>query len=62
MQNIESRILALKIFPEMYPKKMWDFRVITFKTYLVFYKFNRKKWIVFIYRLFSCSQDYIKNI
>jgi hypothetical protein len=26
----------------MYPKKIWSFRVITFKSYLVFYKFNKK--------------------
>jgi len=58
--NIESRILALKVFPEMYPIKINDFRMFSFKSYLVFYKFENET--VYIHRLLPASLDYNRII
>jgi len=58
--NIESRVLSLKVFPEMYPEKINWFRMISFKSYLVFYKFENN--IVYVHRLFSASIDYNRII
>ena len=57
--EIMANILALKVFPLMYPFFKWNLRVMTVrKKYRVFYEINDFKKEVTIQYIFWVEQDY----
>ncbi len=56
--KIESKIFSLQIFPEMYPEVFEWYRMISLKTYKVFYKISYVKKTVYIIRFLSSAQNY----
>jgi len=57
--EIISKIIWLKIFPNMYPVFVWDLRVMTIRNkYRIFYKVDEINKIVKVFYLFSSQEDY----